>query len=71
MPISKDRTTLYLSKSDKYLMKSRATQINKTMSEYISELLMWDNRFRLIEHARGGTLDIKEAVEYALSESEE
>ena len=60
MAISKQRTTLYLSKADKGILKKRSSEINKTMSEYIAELLMWDNRFKLIEHARQGSLDIKD-----------
>ena len=60
MAISKQRTTLYLSKTDKGILKKRSSEINKTMSEYIAELLMWDNRFKLIEHARQGSLDIKD-----------
>ena len=69
MAISKQRTTLYLSKTDKGILKKRSSEINKTMSEYIAELLMWDNRFKLIEHARQGSLDIKnEELEYAAVE---
>ena len=69
MAISKQRVTLYLSKTDKNILKKRASEINKTMSEYVAELLMWDNRFRLIEHARQGSLDIKnEELEYVAAE---
>jgi hypothetical protein len=69
MATSKQRTTLYLSKTDKNILKKRASEINKTMSEYVAELLMWDNRFRLIEHARQDSLDIKnENTEYATAE---
>jgi len=66
MAISKQRTTLYLSETDKNILKKRASEINKTMSEYVAELLMWDKRFRLIEHAREGSLEIKNnELEYA------
>ena len=69
MAISKQRTTLYLSKTDKNILKKRASEINKTMSEYVAELLMWDKRFKLIEHAREGSLDIKnDELEYATAE---
>ena len=69
MAISKQRTTLYLSKTDKDILKKRSSEINETMSEYVAELLMWDNRFKLIEHARQGSLDIKnEELEYAAVE---
>ena len=69
MSISKQRTTLYLSKTDKNILKMRASEINKTMSEYVAELLMWDKRFNLIEHAREGSLDIRnDELEYPTAE---
>lgn len=69
MAISKQRTTLYLSETDRNILKKRASEINKTMSEYVAELLMWDKRLKLIEHAREGSLGIKnDELEYATAE---
>jgi len=62
MPLSKERTVIYLTKSEKAIMRKRADQIGRSMSDYIAELVMWDNRSQLIEHAREDCLETKELV---------
>ena len=59
MPISKIRTTLYFSPIDKKAMKKRASELNKTMSEYVTELVMWDSKLRLIENVRENNAKIE------------
>ncbi len=62
MPLSKERTVIYLTKSEKAVMRKRADQVGRSMSDYIAELVMWDNRLQLIEHAREDRLEAKELV---------
>ena len=66
MPLSKERTVIYLTKSEKAIMRKRADEIGRSMSDYIAELVMWDNRLQLIEHAREDCLDTKELVNLSL-----
>jgi len=58
LQISKNRLTIYVTEKDKDSIKQRSSQIGRSMSDYLSELVMWDKRFALIEHAREGTLEI-------------
>lgn len=69
MPISKQRLTIYVTDKDKGTVKSRSAEVGRNMSDYIAELIMWDKRFSLIEHAREGTLQVKkEEEEYLFKE---
>ena len=68
MPNSKQRLTFYLTDIDRSIIKKRASQVGRNMSDYLAELIMWDNRFKLVEHAREGTLEVKELIEYATVE---
>ena len=63
MPISKQRLTIYITDKDKVNIKSRSSEVGRNMSDYIAELIMWDKRFSIIEHAREGTLEVKEQEE--------
>lgn len=65
MSNSKQRITFYLTDADRSIIKKRASQVGRNMSDYLAELVMWDNRFQLVEHARADTLETKEPVEYA------
>ncbi len=65
---SKQRLTFYLTDIDRSIIKKRASQVGRNMSDYLAELIMWDNKFRLVEHAREGTLEVKELIEYATVE---
>ena len=63
MPISKQRLTIYVTDKDKRTIKSRSSEVGRNMSDYIAELIMWDKRFSIVEHAREGTLGVKELQE--------
>ena len=65
MPSQKLRLTIYLTDKDKATIRKRASQVGRNMSDYIAELVMWDNRFEFIEHAREGTLEFREKEAYA------
>jgi len=60
MPISKQRLTIYVTNKDKLIIKNRSSEVGRNMSDYIAELIMWDKRFNIIEHARDGTLETNE-----------
>lgn len=68
MQNSKQRLTFYLTDIDRSIIKKRASQVGRNMSDYLAELIMWDNKFKLVEHAREGALEIKELIEYAIVE---
>lgn len=68
MSISKQRITFYLTKQDKSIIKKRSSQVGRNMSDYLAELVMWDNRFKVVEHARQGTLEAKDIDEFAILE---
>ena len=67
MSNAKLRLTIYLTDKDKATVKKRASQVGRNMSDYLAELVMWDNRFELVEHAREGTLEVKE-IDYITAE---
>ena len=70
MQASKQRLTVYITDKDKAIIKNRSSAVGRNMSDYIAELVMWDKRFSLIEHAREGTLETRESEEeYLLKES--
>ncbi len=60
MQYSKNRLTIYVTDKDKDSIRQRSSQIGRSMSDYLSELVMWDKRFALIEHAREGTLEVNQ-----------
>lgn len=68
MSIPKERTTFHLTRVDRDIIKKRASEVGRSMSDYIAELVMWDNNLRVIEHAREGSIEVKELVAYASSE---
>ena len=70
MQNTKSRITFYLTEVDRSIIKKRASRVGRNMSDYLAELVMWDNKFRVVENARAGTLETKEdeAVEYAIVE---
>jgi uncharacterized protein (DUF1778 family) len=70
MPNAKSRITFYLTEVDRSIIKKRASLVGRNMSDYLAELVMWDNKFRIVENARAGTLQTEEdeAVEYAIVE---
>ena len=68
MSINKQRITFYMTEQDKTTIKKRASQVGRNMSDYLSELVMWDNRFKVVEHARRGTVEIKDLAEFAMLE---
>ena len=66
MPNSKMRITFYMTQQDKAVIKKRASDVGRNMSDYLAELVMWDSKFRVVEHARSGTLvEIREPAEDA------
>jgi hypothetical protein len=66
MSSSKMRMTFYMTQQDKAMIKKRASDVGRNMSDYLSEIVMWDSKFRVVEHARAGTLvEIGESAEYA------
>ena len=68
MSIYKQRITFYMTEQDKSTIKKRASQVGRNMSDYLAELVMWDNRFKVVEHARRGTIKIKDLAEFATME---
>jgi len=71
MPSSKMRITFYMTQQDKVMIKKRASDVGRNMSDYLAELIMWDSKFRVVEHARSGTLvEIREPAKYAGMENE-
>jgi len=65
---SKTRLTIYVTDKDKDSIRQRSSQIGRSMSDYLSELVMWDKRLALIEHAREGTLEINQTDKNTASE---
>ena len=63
MPASKQRLTIYITNKDKMTIKNRSSEVGRNMSDYIAELIMWDKRFSLVEHAREGTLEVRDHEE--------
>ena len=63
MPVSKQRLTIYVTDKDRLIIKSRSSEVGRNMSDYIAELIMWDKRFSIVEHAREGTLETGELEE--------
>ena len=73
MPKSKQRTVLHLSQTDKKLLKEKASEANRSMSDYVAELVMWDNMFGLIPRLRNGEIKGEAQnleVEYATAEKQ-
>ena len=60
MAISKQRLTIYVTDKDRASIKRRSSEVGRNMSDYLAELVMWDKRFNIIEHAREGDLAVKE-----------
>lgn len=68
MAYLKQRITFYMTEQDRSIIKKRASLVGRNMSDYLAELVMWDNKLRLIENSRQGTLEVKKPIEFATME---
>ncbi len=57
---NKSRFAIYLTDEDREKVKKRAAGVGRNMSDYIAELVMWDNMFDLVPRLRNG--DIKDEI---------
>lgn len=64
MKTNRKRFTIYMTDEDKKRVKIRAATVARNMSDYLSELVMWDNRMKLIERLRNG--EIKDATDQSV-----
>lgn len=56
MSSEKQKLVAYMTAEDKQRVEERARTVNRNMSDYVSELVMWDAQLNLVERARRGEL---------------